>query len=240
MTGNTLLNVVIFSAFPMFAAIVGASMAAYWPPNATVRSYIQHLAAGVVFSVVAVELLPEITARHKPLEVAIGFALGVIAMLGIRQFTRKLNKHSKTSNSAGLLVGVGIDTLLDGLLIGISFAAGTEAGQLLTIALAIELLSLGLVVATTLSQAGASRKRIIVTATMLFALVIVGAVVGIIVLQDASNELLELVLSFGLAALLYLVTEELLVEAHEEPETPIATAIFFAGFLLFLILGMLE
>jgi ZIP family zinc transporter len=71
-------------------------------------------------------------------------------------------------------------------------------------------------------------------------LVIIGAVVGIVVLQGASNEVLELVLSFGLAALLFLVTEELLVEAHEEPETPIATAIFFTGFLVFVILGMLE
>jgi ZIP family zinc transporter len=40
------------------------------------------------------------------------------------------------------------------------------------------------------------------------------------------------------AALLYLVTEELLVEAHEVAETPWAAAMFFAGFLLFLVLGL--
>jgi ZIP family zinc transporter len=49
---------------------------------------------------------------------------------------------------------------------------------------------------------------------------------------------LDLILSFGLAALLFLVTEELLVEAHKEPETPISTALFFIGFLAFLLLGM--
>jgi len=48
----------------------------------------------------------------------------------------------------------------------------------------------------------------------------------------------ELILSFGLAALLYLVTEELLVEAHEEKETPVATLMFFVGFLGFLVIGM--
>ena len=38
-------------------------------------------------------------------------------------------------------------------------------------------------------------------------------------------------------ALLYLVTEELLVEAHEGgKETPFAAAMFFAGFLLLLLL----
>ncbi|MNT82947.1 hypothetical protein D3C72_2227490 [compost metagenome] len=44
-------------------------------------------------------------------------------------------------------------------------------------------------------------------------------------------------LAFGLIALLYLVTEELLVEAHEGgKDTPLATAMFFVGFLLLLLL----
>ena len=47
-------------------------------------------------------------------------------------------------------------------------------------------------------------------------------------------------LAFALAALLYLVTEELLAEAHETPDVPLVTALFFVGFLLFLMLGMLE
>ena len=45
-------------------------------------------------------------------------------------------------------------------------------------------------------------------------------------------------LAFGVAALLYLVTEELLVEAHETEDTPLATATFFAGFLALLLLEM--
>ena len=45
-------------------------------------------------------------------------------------------------------------------------------------------------------------------------------------------------LSFGLSALLFLVTEGLLTEAHEEKETFWHTSAFFGGFLLFLILGM--
>ena len=44
------------------------------------------------------------------------------------------------------------------------------------------------------------------------------------------------VFAFGLMALLYLVTEELLVEAHEAPDKPWITAMFFAGFLLLILL----
>lgn len=42
--------------------------------------------------------------------------------------------------------------------------------------------------------------------------------------------------AFGLIALLYLVTEELLVEAHEVPDCPWVTALFFVGFLLLFLL----
>ena len=37
-------------------------------------------------------------------------------------------------------------------------------------------------------------------------------------------------------ALLYLVTEELLIEAHETPDRPWVTAMFFVGFLALLLL----
>ncbi len=43
-------------------------------------------------------------------------------------------------------------------------------------------------------------------------------------------------LAFGLIALLYLVTEELLVEAHQTPDRPWVTAMFFVGFLAILVL----
>ena len=48
------------------------------------------------------------------------------------------------------------------------------------------------------------------------------------------------VLSFGCAALLFLVTEELLIEAHESADTAFTTTMFFVGLLIFLLLGMLE
>jgi ZIP family zinc transporter len=52
-----------------------------------------------------------------------------------------------------------------------------------------------------------------------------------------SGGFLAGVLGFGVASLLYLVTEELLAEAHEVPDTPVVTATFFAGFLLPIIIA---
>lgn len=125
-------------------------------------------------------------------------------------------------------------------MIGIGFAAGAKEGKLLTLALTIELLSLGLALASSMTKAKMAKVRIIGTVAALATLILVGAGLGATVLQSFSKEALEVVLSFGLAALLFLVIEELLVEEHEEPETPLITSTFFAGFLLFLILGIVS
>ncbi|HJT03446.1 MAG TPA: hypothetical protein VJ757_07440 [Pseudonocardiaceae bacterium] len=58
-------------------------------------------------------------------------------------------------------------------------------------------------------------------------------------LGGASATVLAAVLAFGAAALLYLVVEELLVEAHEQAETPLLAVLFFAGFLgIYLLAGL--
>lgn len=237
---SPLLKVMLFALLPVATMIVGGAVAVWRPPNAMWRSVILHFAAGVVFSVVAVELLPDVVSRHRPLEVAIGFALGVAVPLGLRAWSERRSKGEPSENAAssGLLFGVGVDIVIDGLLLGIGFAAGAKEGVLLTLALAVELLSLGLATAAALGQAGATRARNLATVAGLALLFLVGAGAGATLLAQLSVEWLELVLSFGLAALLFLVTEELLVEAHEEPESPLLTATFFGGFLLFLLLGM--
>lgn len=64
--------------------------------------------------------------------------------------------------------------------------------------------------------------------------------VGVTLLHGLLGTTLEAVLAFGAAALLYLVTEELLVEAHEVPDTPLITASFFVGFLVLFVIEMVA
>jgi ZIP family zinc transporter len=59
------------------------------------------------------------------------------------------------------------------------------------------------------------------------------AVVGNLILGGASHAVIRAALSFSAAALLYLVTEELLMEAHAAPVRPISTLVLFGGFLAF-------
>lgn len=223
--------------------IAGGITAIIRQPNGNVRSLILHFAAGVVFSVVAVELIPDVVKTHAPLPLIIGFSLGFIAMVAIRQFTEgKENKSAAFATDKipfSFLMAIAVDIFIDGLLLGIGFNAGNAEGILLAIALSLELLSLGIATATGLLGSNITKAKSIVLIICLAAVFFISAALGATLLHNLSHKALEVVLSFGLAALLFLVTEELLTEAHEEKETVWHTSAFFFGFLLFLIFGMI-
>jgi ZIP family zinc transporter len=96
------------------------------------------------------------------------------------------------------------------------------------VALSIELLFLALPVAVALQERAASRLQTIATATAIAFLLPLGALLGAPA-AGLSAPWLAGVFAFGLMALLYLVTEELLTEAHEVPDKPWITAMFFAA-----------
>lgn len=239
---QVLLQVLLFALLPVVATIAGGVVATYRQPGPRVRSGIQHFAAGVVFAAVAVELLPDVVHRRAPVAAVVGFALGVGTLLALRRVTERLGADEARAGRTptGLIVATGLDVTIDGLLIGIGFAAGAKQGVLITVALTLELLFLGLAVAAALGAAGARRGRVIGTIAGLAALLLVGATIGTVALGGLTGATLEIVLAFGCAALLYLVTEELLVEAHEVPETSAITAAFFGGFVLLLVIDMLA
>jgi len=239
---GVLLQVLHFALIPVAATIAGGIVATYRLPGPRVRSAIQHFAAGVVFAAVAVELLPDVVHQRAPVAAVAGFALGVGTLLALRRVTARLGEAEAGAGRAptGLIVATGLDVTIDGLLIGIGFAAGAKQGALITVALTLELLFLGLAVAAALGATGARRGRVIGTIAGLAALLLVGATIGTVALGGLTGSALEVVLAFGCAALLYLVTEEFLVEAHEVPETSAITAAFFVGFVLLLVIDMLA
>lgn len=236
-------KIVLFSLIPVFTMVMGGIIAIVRKPNGNIRSLILHFAAGVVFSVVAVEILPDVIKEHKPIQVVIGFTAGLVLMLLIRKFSEEKEGKEVTVNKSklpvSLLITIAVDIFIDGLLLGIGFSAGGTTGVLLAFALAVELLSLGMATATQLGVNNLSKQRSIGIIFILALLFFVSAVLGATLLHNLSDSAMEIVLSFGLSALLFLVTEELLTEAHEEKETVWHTSIFFGGFLLFLILGMI-
>lgn len=235
-------QILALTMIPVASTILGGIVTSIRKPSDSFRSMVQHFAAGLVVAVVAGELLPQLGRTHELWGIVSGFVLGVIVMLLVQRFAEKLEERSEgdSQNKTGLLAAVGIDCLLDGLLIGVGFSADARIGMLLILAMTLEMGFLGVSVASSLTEAGYARGRSILTVAGLALLVIVGAVVGTTLLGGLTGFPLAMMLSFGAAALLFLVTEELLIEAHEVKQTPLITSAFFAGFLALYVIGILS
>ena len=230
-------KVLLYALVPAAAILIGGVIAAFRPPSKRTESLFQHFAAGLVFSALAGEVLPDLTQSHpNPAWVIVGFAFGVGLMLLIRWY---VERRGGEEDPSGLVFVVGIDVFIDGLLIGVGVALGSVSGILVTIALALEILFLGLATGATLHGANTSRGRIIQTVAILAAPPFISVLVGGLLLNSISENWMSVVLAFATAALLFLVTEELLVEAHEVPETVFATTAFFVGFIALYIMEVI-
>lgn len=214
---------------PVVVAILGALVTTMIKPGPLFVSAVQHLAAGVVFAAAAAEILPDLKHAGAVVPVILGGGLGVVVMLFIKWL------EERVKGPLGLLTIVGVDLLIDGLVLGLSFLVGERAGILLTVALTLEVLFLGVVVAARINAVGGKALTSVLATGGLVLLMPLGSV-----LAFGANMLPPTIVTgffaFGLVALLYLVTEELLVEAHETPDRPWVTALFFVGFLGLLVL----
>lgn len=218
------MNALSLTFIPVIAVFLGAAAAMLRQPGPAFVSAMQHLAAGVVFAAAATEVLPSVIHGSSPIATFAGGAIGVAVMLLLKTL------EGRATGRMAFLVATGIDIFIDGLVLGLSFLAGDQAGLLLTIALTLEVLFLGLTVAVELQASAYSKLRIAITIGLVGLLLPLGALIAMPVGQLAP-EMIVAFLAFGLMALLYLVTEELLTEAHENPDSPLITAMFFVGFL---------
>jgi ZIP family zinc transporter len=221
-------SMLVFTLAPVLASVTGAGITAWRRPGPQLVSAIQHFAAGVVFAAAAGEILPDLKHAGAVWPVMIGGGAGIMVMLLVQSL------EARVSGPVGLLATIGVDIFIDGLVLGLSFLAGQTQGLLLTIALTIEILFLGLTIAVGL-KTGSWVRSVTMTALIALLLPLGALLIGPISLLPAP--VITGCFAFALVALLYLVTEELLAEAHEVPDRPWITSMFFVGFLLLLLLA---
>lgn len=223
------MNVIAYTIMPVLAALIGAIVAVWRRPGPALVGAIQHLAAGVVFAAAATEILPDVKHQGSAIATLAGGVAGMVAMLSLKMLEERIR------GPLALIGAIGVDLLIDGLVLGLAFIAGAQAGILLTVALTLEVLFLGVTVTEELGDTIASKARIVALTFGLGLLLPLGTLIALPV-AGLPPAIVTGFLSFGLVALLYLVTEELLVDAHEKPDTPLISAMFFVGFLSLLLL----
>jgi zinc transporter, ZIP family len=223
---DSLPSLLVYTLIPVVAIVVGSCLAVARTYGRRLISGFQHFAAGVVFAAVTVELVPRLHEIDAPVWMSLGFVTGLAAMLASKRLFA----------GAGATVPMAVDLFIDGLLIAIGMAAGKFGGMVLLVGLTVEALSLGLSSTPSLVGQGRSRAAAIAIMGGLGLMILVGASAGYTA-AGASPRVLAAILGIGVSSLLYLVTEDLLLEAHDTEDTPLVTATFFVGFLIPILLA---
>ena len=236
-----------FSSLPYIllaagAGLLGGVISLFWDPNTHMRSAVQHFAAGAVLAAVAANVIPEVENLGTLPGIVGGFAVGVLVMIALKWVVVRSEHQGKQKNKfpVGLASAAAVDTLIDGMLISAGFSANAQLGFLLAVALALELLFLTLSVGVELRDGKFQWWQSLAVTSGIALLLLIGAFGAAFFLADVSEATLAIVLSFGAAALIYLIAEELLVENIEAEKSLFPTLTLFSGFLALLVLKLLE
>lgn len=235
MIDATLRTMLIFGALPAIAVLAGVS-ALFRVLAPGLVSGVRKFAAGALFAVIAVELLPDLISTHE-VAAMLALASGIVVMIAVIWLTGGLSRPTDEAARPRAVVAKAMIYLsLSGLLIGAGYVAGVREGVLLTSALTVEALHLGLVTATDLNVAGMRRGRVVMILAGLAILIGCSTAAGAALWWGRTGIDFDVLFAFGLGALLVHAMESF-VELRGEHSPILDLLLFFLGTVLFLALG---
>jgi ZIP family zinc transporter len=180
-------------------------------------------------------------------EVLVGFGLGAVVFVALdsvvphvhARFTERGHPRAAERQRALLLLSaLTIHNVPEGLAVGVAFAAGgSELGVPLAVAIGIQNIPEGFAAATPLVAAG-TRTLTAVGFAALTGLVEPPAAFAALGAFDLAGGLLPAGLAFAAGAMLYVVVDELIPEAHARGREREATVALMGGFALMLALDV--
>jgi ZIP family zinc transporter len=229
MLGSSRDRAVLVQIVPALALIGGGVLGSRFHPQQRLRGIIAHLVGGLVLGTAAADLMPAASRSGHLLALAVGFCLGFSLVL----------TEPKAAEAAQqlrplliLLLPFLVDSLIDGLVVGISSDA-TDHGWIIPLAVALEMGFTAVGVGTLLGR-GAGRWRSTLGGALMAALYLVGLGISGSLANWLKGPALTGLLAFGTAALIYLVIEEVMKEAHAdgEDDSGVVNLAFFVGLLV--------
>lgn len=172
-------------------------------------------AGGVMLAVVSVDLLPSAWKIGPPLQVGVGFVLGLLFMylaeirLNVSNNTLPLSRRQRLKRT-GLLVaaGIALHDLPEGMAIAVSQEVAPDLGFLIFIAITLHNLPEGMATTAPLKMAGIRWWKILLLNIGIAFFTPLGALIGLLALEGVQNSL-AFFLSLAAGAMSFLVFAEL-------------------------------
>lgn len=260
MLQKELLYAALGTGFTCLATVLGAATVFFFRRDlsATIQRIFLGFAAGVMIAasvwsllIPAMEMAEE-QGGNVLLPVGGGFLLGVLFLLALDGLMPHLHPGSdqpeglpaKLRRTTMVVLAVTLHNIPEGMAVGLSFAiAAQEGGALagaiaLALGMALQNFPEGAAVSLPLRSQGASRGRSFLCGA---ASGVVEPVFGLLTVLAAGSitPVMPWILSFAAGAMIYVVVEELIPEAHLGEHSHTGTISVMTGFLVMMLLDVM-
>lgn len=231
------LLVLALASLPALANVVGGLLAEALRVTGRSLSLALHLAAGIVLAVVGLELMPEALQADPPWIPLLAFVAGGAVFVGLDRAVgvvqARFDGQDGRSGAIGVFGGVSLDLFSDGVMIGTGTVINPSLGLLLALGQMPADLPEGFAAVASLRRAGFSRRTRLLLSASFVVPILLGAALGYLALRSAPEVVTLSVLALTGGALVAVVVEEMVSEAHEGETSQLGPVFLTAGFALF-------
>ena len=222
-----MVRVMLLALLPFAGNFAGALASEVLSPSAAWRNRALHAAAGIVFAVVAVEIMPEALRALSGWQIALAFLAGGGVYLIAQTLIER--RAEGTGRMWMIYLAVATDLFGDGLLIGSGSAVAASLGLTLAVGQVLADVPEGAATAITFRANDVPRgKRVALAATFVLP-VLGGGVLSYLTLRNAS-EAAQMAALVGTAGLFAVgVFEDMITEAHDAAEDSRTSTTFLLG-----------
>ena len=209
---NNALSIICYGIVAGLASCIGIFLLLYrenWARKHT--NNLNSFAAGAILGAVFLHLLPE--AVHIVDSKAFFWALAgffifyilenmVVIHSGAEKFYLEHGEHHHLSSSALVAsLGIGLHSLIDGLVIGVGFDINKQIGGVATMGVILHELPEGIAVFSVLLESSVSRNRAILYSVMVALATPVGAILSVFFLPGLTEMTVGILLALGAGTL---------------------------------------
>jgi ZIP family zinc transporter len=138
----------------------------------------------------------------------------------------------------GLFVGILVDLVIDGIVIGVGSTLTLKTGLLLALGLSISTMPLAFVTIATAKKQGLSRRSRNILSYLFLGCMIGGAIIGYGVLRNQPLETRLLLVALSSGFLITTVTQSMIPEANREGEPAFAGILYMVGLSLYALMSL--
>lgn len=231
------LLVFLISGIAALLTYLGAPLAErFTVPFRWVSAALQ-FAAGIITGMVAFSLMPTAVRDGSYVGIVIAFFLGGIIYVALEYLTSRMLKSGADAKqeavSLGLYIGILVDLVIDGVVIGVGSTLTLKTGLLLALGLSISTVPLAFVTIATAKNQGMSKNTRRILAYSFIGCIIGGAVLGFVLLRNQALEVRLLLIALASGFLITTVTQSLIPEANREGEPGFAGILYMGGLSLY-------